>query len=76
MNEAQQCYHKIHGVIDTIDHYLKNMRIAYAMYKDVCEGDLDANWKHEIFNIAEYCNEKGFIRCWCSNKSKHKPRKK
>eukprot|EP00957_Ditylum_brightwellii_P125542 9569384-Ditylum_brightwellii.AAC.1 len=39
MNKAQQCYHKIHGVMNTIDHYLKDMM-------EVCEGDLDANGKN------------------------------
>eukprot|EP00957_Ditylum_brightwellii_P037819 2860646-Ditylum_brightwellii.AAC.1 len=33
MNEAQQFYLKMYGVINTIDHYLKNTRLGYICLK-------------------------------------------
>eukprot|EP00957_Ditylum_brightwellii_P024859 1879548-Ditylum_brightwellii.AAC.1 len=33
MNEAQQIYLKTNGIIDNIDHYIKNNRLGYVSSK-------------------------------------------
>eukprot|EP00957_Ditylum_brightwellii_P080302 6107668-Ditylum_brightwellii.AAC.1 len=33
MNEVQQFYLKTYGIIDTIEHYLKNTRLGYVYWK-------------------------------------------